>query len=372
MLYISRILRRGPPTEGPRSSKRWTLVLPIIFLLLVHSTKKIPEEWNPHNFLSQTNINFTKQSACRRYAIVKGRKEGLGHRISQIAIGIVYALEKNASLVIDRTQFTSEGSHGSYPWAIDTFGLRSLIDISDLNISAMSVIKEPLWHVSETDTMECNVLFETCDECCSALNRTNLSQQTYCYNTKHWAFAISRPYFMRLRQTLDFETHRILQRCRQRGKVDAVWHVRVGDIVLTDSTKKVYIDTVMNTIATLFNVSVQFYVISEGDTKAFEFHQDFARHKVIFLDSLSAEESLKMMIQSSILITSGSSFSAIAALVKDNTSIAFQSPPKEGSTGIYELYEHAVLDAKGTVTHPNEVQLKIRAQRIVRNLHQNA
>lgn len=315
----------------------------------------------------ETSEQCLQSMKCPRYAFLSGPTSGLGHMISRVILGGFYALQKNATLVIDKGQFNSSGAHGAYPWAIEYFGFDSLTDIRELNISSLTVVDEPIWHKYIEESPICNILFRTCDSCCSVLNRSHIEQKFWCYGRNHWAFAAQRQYFMELKKTTTKSLNAlpVLQASWNSGFVDVVWHVRIGDLELPYSNRKFYIDEVMRNIGNMFQgMKIQLFVVSEGNTSSFDFHPWFQAHGAQFLQNVSVIDALQLMIDSSVLVTSGSSFSAIATYFKPKETISFQSEPKEG-TGIMDIFEHAFLNLKGNVTYPSFSARNQRAKIII-------
>ena len=87
--------------------------------------------------------------------------------------------------------------------------------------------------------------------------------------------------------------------------------------------------------------------------------------------SVNVEESLELMIHSAILVTSGSSFPALATMVKTTESISFQVPPKEGNISFYDIYEQPFVNGFGEVTSHSISELKSRGEIIIKNIEGN-
>ena len=111
-------------------------------------------------------------------------------------------------------------------------------------------------------------------------------------------------------------------------------------------------------------MEIKLFVLSEGDTTKLDFHPWFQAHGAQFLQNLTVKDALHLMIESSVLVTSGSSFSGIATYFKPIETISFQSMPKEG-TGIMDIFEHAIENSMGNVTYPSRSALKQRAKIII-------
>lgn len=308
---------------------------------------------------TRVDQNQTIVSSCSRYAFVGGPKAGLGHLISRIAIGYVYAFERNASLVLDSSHFHHGGKHGSYPWALEFLGLQSIQTLQELKPENLTIVREIFWHERSFDAPNCGVLFKTCDTCCSNLNRSYIQESSWCYFKKYWAFQSARPFFLRHFPGID-PTPKILEEVRERGSIDMVWHVRIGDLHLEDNTRREFVKRVMEQVHDLLNGrQIELYVLADGNIdSSYDFYHTFKHYRPQYLN-IGVKEAFEIMIDCSLLVTSGSAFATVATLLKPKTRISLQSEPKEG-TGVSDIFEHAILDKLGNIVHPSQSELRKR------------
>jgi hypothetical protein len=310
-----------------------------------------------------------QRDACLRYAFTLcPAKAGLGHKMVCIMLGHRYALENNATLVINKDILIgdAEGTdHGQYPWAVDFFGFGPVLHQGDIDTSFLSVIWEDTWHARFDAAPECNVFFQTSDFSCSDYRReTGFVGKTdpearWCYKKWLWILPTTRDYLMDLRAKHGSTTrlNDILRDAREAGLVDVVWHVRYqeGDATLLINTRKEFIDNMMNMMKTLFRgYGIRLFVVSQTDTSDLDFQPWFQAYDAVFLPSLDVQETMELMIDSSVLVTSGSAFSITASLYKSYESLSFQVVPK-GQDHVGDLFQHPIVDDSGRVVYPADL-----------------
>jgi hypothetical protein len=326
----------------------------------------------------------TQQSEqCRRYALVTcPAKAGLGHKMVCIMLGHRYALENNATLVINKGILAGEkvgSDHGEYPWAVDFFGLSPVLDQYDIDTSSLTVIKEDTWYATFDAVPICDVLFRTNDASCSDYHREtgfvgkSAPWNRWCYKKWLWILPSTRQYLMDLREKYGSTTalHPELKEARDRGFVDVVWHVRWGDAKLMINTRKRFIDAMLENLNVLFGATkLKVIVVSEDDTIGLDFHSWFQTHGAIFLPSMEVSESLQVMIDSSVLVTSGSAFAITATVYKPHNSLCFQVRPK-GVDRVGDVFQHAIVGNNGGITYPPDLNmLSPRVEAILSTIQQ--
>ena len=316
----------------------------------------------------------SSEKKCERYAFVKGPSAGLGHMFSRVVLTYIYALEKNASPLIDKNIFQKKGPHGSFSWSLDYLGLNMLKDIGEIvqeenNSTSVSMqkVKEFVWTANPKKELNtgCNIVYQTCDFCCY---RDVKKKPRWCQMVKNKSFSVARDFFLGLRKSDKIEEiPKVLQDYRVQGYVDIVWHVRTGDINLENNLSRVFTHRLIRTLRNIFvGEKLKILVLSEKKNK--KYSRLFRSLDARFL-KLDAMESLKVMVHCSVLVTSGSSFSALATMYKSKKTLVFQSTPKEGKINFYDIYEQAFVDNFGKVTSPDLYELKERAKVIIENLN---
>lgn len=78
---------------------------------------------------------------------------------------------------------------------------------------------------------------------------------------------------------------------------------------------------------------------------------------------MDVRDSLYHMIQSDVLITSGSSFAAMAGLLRSN-GMTLAARSKEGVVGIYETSEQLLIDKDGTIAKIGALKEYIEQQSV--------
>ena len=116
-----------------------------------------------------------------------------------IMIGHRYALENNATLVINKDILIGKergSDHGQYPWAEDFFGLGPVLDRKDVDESSLKVIREDTWHATFHAAPTCDVFFITNDASCSDHRRDtgfvgkSIARDRWCY--KKWLWILQK------------------------------------------------------------------------------------------------------------------------------------------------------------------------------------
>lgn len=331
---------------------------PILVCLLVASL----EHFSALHANFPSHLQMIKQAdSCYRFAFISGAQAGLGHMMSRVALGYVYSLEKRAELVIDKDQFYKGGPHGSYDWIEEVFDLSNLMDIGQ--IAHLKTVSETIWHTKSVSS--CNIMYESCEKCCPVLKARDHSLRTgWCYLVKKSLFQLSRPFFQQIFRGVEGSDLHNLISIRRTGAVDVVWHVRVGDIFLKHTVSNDFVSNVVAQLQKLLSSRFHIIVLSEDKINDHETLEVFGNHNATFLYNLSSRRTFEHMVWSSVLVTSGSTFSSLATVVKPIRTLSLQAEPKSHQVGVYDVYEHAILSANGTIVHPDFHSLRSRVESI--------
>jgi hypothetical protein len=263
----------------------------------------------------------------------------------------------------------------AYPWSLEKLGLNKLQDVKERikkvkRLKEIKEIRQFNWTMSTNlRKHKCNILFRTCENCCY---RADATKQRFCTIIKEKVFSRAQFFFRKLRQSSRANeiVPELLQDIRTMGYIDVVWHVRLGDISLRNNVSKDFVSNLLQTIQEIFahtHKKIKVVVLSE---KALEDQFYYSNFESIGATSLNmnVEESLELMIHSSILVTSGSSFAALATMLKTTESISFQVSPKEGNTSFYDIYEQPFINEFGEVTSHSISELRLRGRIIIENI----
>lgn len=182
--------------------------------------------------------------------------------------------------------------------------------------------------------------------------------------------AFSRSTYTPLQQLQELMTH---SPNKNEPIITIVWHLRLGDIVL-NSNKEHFVQLALQ-LATLLqkanNLPVHIFFLGQDNVLgSFPFLPEIC--KDLFQGNCSypimgVKETLYYMVESDVLITSGSSFPAIAALLRTKGLVLYEYP-KENVLGIYELSEHGLIDPNGTIVKPSMSELRHQLQVIFRQI----
>jgi len=329
-----------------------------------------------------------EQLDCPRFAYMDFTRNGLGHRLSELVFGLQLATKANATYILDTKAWTLNGGHGNYSWLLDLLPLHNhyitmeYFDLwkrvkQGLNMSRpMNTITGQWKHILiNSKIMDCNVIFRAkLKKCCErTLNPRNdcyctgISSHTGAFEEQKellrsiWKESTYRPPHELLYYSNKNPRGNNSQDTNDNRMVSIVWHVRLGDIVLRND--KEYFGTIASQIANSFRESnsstplLPFVVVmGEGGKDAILQHFDFwpelcyqyFNDRCVYPD-LDVQETLYHMVQSAdILVTSGSSFPATAAMLRSN-GITLATMPMEGLTGIFGVSENIDIDVDGRI-----------------------
>ena len=318
-----------------------------------------------------TDYNQSFKKGCMRYAFVDGRIAGLGHMYSTVVLTSIFALENDAVPLIDKRKFKNGGHvHRAYPWSLEKLGLDKLPDIRQTKrkLRNLKEIRQSNWtSYTKLKKRKCNILFRTCEKCCYIA-----AKRRHCIFIKERIFSRASTFFRKLRHSSNANevVPELLQKIRSLGYIDVVWHIREGDISLHVNVRKDFVSNLLQTIQKMFaNTSrkIKVVVLSEKAVEEQFYFKKFESIGATFLN-VNVEESLELMIHTAILVTSGSSFTALATMLKTTESISFQVSPKEGNISFYDIYEQPFVNEFGEVTSHSISELKSRGEIIMKNI----
>jgi hypothetical protein len=310
---------------------------------------------------------------CPRFAtMLHDFGAGLGHKFAEVLFGMVLAEETNSTYVLDDRTWVDEGDHGSYAWLLDflpldksEFTLSELEHISTNQTSIRAVYDrwETVIRESKAPTYSCHVLFSTHMYWC-CLNAA------VCYCTLYEPLVGTYDRLKwRMRETFSrsnyFSSPRLGPVTGNEARVSIAWHLRQGDIVLNANEE--HFDRLASQIASVLHqappIPFHFYFIGETNiTKDFPFLPALCeRHFHGNCSNLHVDvrDALLTMVGSDVLITSGSSFANLAAMLRTD-GLTLYEYPKEMFLGIYEVSGQGLVHPNGTIEKPSLQDLKYR------------
>jgi hypothetical protein len=304
----------------------------------------------------------TNYDACLRYAHVKIKEEeGLGHRVSDLVFGMLFAFENNARLWFNSSGFETNGKHGAYPWAVEFFGWTEMVvspkQKHELNMSREWVSK---WSDAYKFKDSCNILIETCDACCTDVsNPVGDNDLGWCFSRKPGAFNMVRQQMQQMfkKKTVQSDPE-FYHEARRNNKLVIAWHIREGDVTLNASPE--YLELLYGQLATaVAGISHSIFVFQEKPLS-----EKFSRFKNLTSFEhkpwADVRTTLHHLIASDVLVTSGSSFVSVAALYFEGA-IVLQAPTKQDDPfGMYEMEGEGVIAENGSIIYPGPNELKSR------------
>lgn len=303
----------------------------------------------------------SQRNDCQRFATVQISRQGLGHRLGEVIFGILFAFEAHAEFVLSKEAFGVSGRHGEYTWVQSFLDFDSLRSTSTIKRAKhLKVVRLNSWDDLVLYDRECHVFlitgYKSCTELVSPFRRN-----VNCFEHKMGAYNMAKSYLRRLLKENGLSTT-VASHFTNESKISVAWHVRVGDFTLFRSVE--FYRKVHLLIQDLFGSRYQNYFLSEGHCKQVERLLPF---KAMSLCNMSGPDTFRHFLSANVFITSGSSFAAIAALLRTNH-IVFQTLPKEGRFGVYEVTDHAVVNSSGDLLHPPVEVLKRQASGILEEL----
>ena len=310
---------------------------------------------------------------CPRFAMMMPtRNSGLGHRFTEVVLGMKFAQEINATYLYNQGTWSVVGNHGRYDWMAEFIPLQETEvtrnkkeqqqQLHDLQI----VQGQWAWMVQNySEKNSCNIEMRTkLSMCCE--NRWSGRKKCWCTKDKARIGSFEamkgrlREAFSKSKYTASKQLPDLLGQNKSNATEShlwIVWHLRVGDIVL--NAREEYFSKIATQLAFAIQNSSSMVPLvvflaeggETGMTKSFPFlpsicHDLFSDN--CFYPKMDVRDSLYHMIHSDILVTSGSSFSAVAGLLR-SSGMTLAAIPRDGVVGIFETSEQLLVDRDGTI-----------------------
>lgn len=332
-----------------RSVHPWvssTLVSLIVFSVLCISTE-----------FQRVENQAMKLSNCPRYAFVANPNVencGLGHRMGDVFMSFVFAIEYNATFVIQSSIFEAPSIHSNdYSWAKNFFGLGHVMTTSMIPSDNISEVSISRWdHASELGNA-CKVILKTCDTCCPNLSRAGIDNRDWCFINKLGAYGVAHPYFSKMFELSGFKPS-VNHFIRSNAAVSVAWHVRLpnydGDHVDNRLNSETFFDNIFATIQKITGeLSFEIFVFSQRKLTQ---HDYLGKYNVTNVYNLGEADTLYHLAMADILVTSGSAFTSIAAVIHSPRSIVLQAPPRDTGNGVHWIPTFAMVDENGLLLQP--------------------
>jgi hypothetical protein len=323
--------------------------------------------WSRTNRRVPSTLQMSKgqRAPCQRYAYVNiSREAGLGHRFGDLAFGALFAFQHNAEFVFDSNGFAATGNHGAYPWFAGYAGLDKLQTVSQILASGATVVQMQGWDKRYDG---CNALIQGCDKCCLDLQSPG-QEYVWCFRNKFAAYHMVQEQFRHLFHESDPSFRSTLTLIYNPSVLlHVAWHVRNGDIILQN--EEAYFQTLLTEILSILagrNYHIYFFA-EQNLTTTHPFVNRFTNISVVA--DMPVELTFHHLVMADILVTSGSSFPAAAAVF--NQGIVLQARAKNGIFGVQDLFDQVILHPNGKLLRPSlqDLQERIEAHLVQKQAH---
>lgn len=350
---------------------------------------------------AKSNKNSFSQR-CPRFATMDFLNfVGLGNKVAEVVFGMVLAERTNATYLYDADSFYYKGRshHGHYEWFLDFLPLQDVeVTFQDLKkwkeqegIELQRI--EGMWYevVESSREISCHVEFHTYFHWCCPEGYDDDAPSCFCtsspdflldgaFESVKWRLREvyhSLSNYTAPQQLSEYLPQQLYQNHTKNERiVTIIWHIRVGDLVLNNG--KEYYERIFSQLHNAFEIAnteesnnvnkkrmiqPHIFFLGEGGKDvilpSFPFLPELC-HKYLHSNDtcsypiIDARESMYHMIHSDILITSGSSFTTLPALLRDtsnNNKITLDALPKEGkyAYNIYNVSESLSIDLAGNI-----------------------
>lgn len=240
---------------------------------------------------------------------------GFGHNFFEILLGIHFSYLINCTYLFKNT-FKQHGIHGNY------LELNEYVRLEEGEIDIKLIQKDKYNETRLIFPFSINVQQNKC------YRRFVIGSQS-CLHENKMIWCLDS-------KTISFEDVSIIAKEKFNRKthikpfffeiktINIVWHLRIGDISIHKNDSLHYETIYIRLVNLLKRFQINLFFIYECSTcdleNGFSFLKTFknANFKTMFISNLSILQSFNAMVQSDILITSGSSFSYAAALLSKN------------------------------------------------------
>lgn len=143
---------------------------------------------------------------------------------------------------------------------------------------------------------------------------------------------------------------RLFNSCKETNTLSVALHMRSGDIILNNDRS--YTVNILNEIKGIVSdLPFHVFIFGEDVIENFKFFPEVCEtilNASCTFPKISVADTLHHLIQTDILVTSGSSFPITAALFRENK-ITLTSIPKEGTNTIYGTWDDIKLSSDGLI-----------------------
>lgn len=312
---------------------------------------------NVHNIhLSRPPIGIDRQ--CPNFFVISSEYGGIGHRMTAVALGLAFAMEVNASIILHSEleslpRWDASGG-GTYPYFRRLFNLYSFPTSTELSVSLSTngqvlSFMHPTGQAHAVVTKHCQQAVEQAHVGCHQVmllptghERSCLTQdgrgQDYCIFTGvPGAFQKVRPL---LQDLYSHGAYSQLPLVHFQQTVDATvptaavaWFIRNDDIQLFGGRRKYWTNLVAAVDAALQGFRQHHYVVSQKpiglNDSSYGFLHQLPHFPWTPLAGLPVDVAMYHLIAADVVVHCGSSFSMVASLVAQSSQVSLFALPKE-------------------------------------------
>jgi hypothetical protein len=289
---------------------------------------------------------------CPRFAYVRISKGGAGngHRYGDYILGLVLAIELNATAALDISGLLHKGMHGESGWMLRSLNMDYGIQTPEQIIKRhnVKVIKINDWAEAFKYRHSCNVMIVTGSQSCKLNDKLKS-----CFYSKHGAYDLVK-WFVRFQYASSPLSLPLLYKPHI---YNVAWHLRVGDITLLKGSCSFFervheqIMIVTQGLPTHIYFFFKLNVAEDRPPPGYQFLSKF--NNTSFINNIDEASTIHHFLNADMLVTSGSSFTAIVSAITTKPVILF-SEPKEGYRGysVFTTSEVDIIDQAGNIQTP--------------------
>jgi len=251
---------------------------------------------------------------------------GLGHRLGGIVFAYHIANSVGASLKIPPQYFNKTGKHGSFPRATKLLSEELLLGNRSHYLQRSMFLKS---YSEKYLRIPCGTLLWVATNSKSFCHRSQ-NESDFCFKQWPGAFSGARPF---IREShlhspyADIQLHHITFTKVNAEDLTVAWHIRRGDQELGNLQYVTNIMYLIKRSASGLGFTLKNFLFTSNCTSALPTFGE-ERHKVICAQGDEVDHVLHMS-RADILVSSGSSFAHVPAMMASMKQVFISGPPKE-------------------------------------------
>jgi hypothetical protein len=289
---------------------------------------------------------------CERFVRARITTEaGIGHRMSEVVLALWAADKLAATYLYDADVMTKAGNHGSFPWFNDFLNLHTVAVSTNstrskgLRVAYVKPLTEKSIHAKRNNG-QCKIIIEVGVASCKwqrKLKNGNMHEERWCHHDPmlYGVYSQVRGMLSEIfweREGRQSPLHYPTQFVSEPSRANVVIHLRTGDVALHGKDIG-FFGTILSQVAKvlsgiphrLFFISHQPFTLMD---QILTLCNDLTLECTVDVSD-NSEHHMYMMVHGDMLISTGSSFAYVAALVNEDT-VHIAAPPKEYEQGLAE------------------------------------